>query len=76
LTAGCTDWIFKGSGLICDGNVHTMDASDHTASVVEVRRLGAAIDLNGDYFTVQDEELKRLRSVLAVVGRRVVHSEL
>jgi predicted amidohydrolase YtcJ len=40
---------------------------------VEVGRLGDLVVLSDDYFEVEDEELKRLRSVLTVVGGRVVH---
>ena len=29
--------------------------------------------LNQDYFTVPDEDLKKIRSVLTVVGGRIVH---
>jgi predicted amidohydrolase YtcJ len=40
---------------------------------LEVGRLGDVVVLNDDYFTVPDEGLKRLRSVLTVVGGAVVH---
>ncbi|KAH9899035.1 amidohydrolase family-domain-containing protein [Xylariomycetidae sp. FL2044] len=40
---------------------------------IEVGRLGDIVVLSDDYFTVPDEELKRLRSVLTVVGGVVVH---
>ncbi|KAJ7919103.1 hypothetical protein B0H13DRAFT_261446 [Mycena leptocephala] len=35
---------------------------------LEVARYGDIVVLNEDYFTVPDEELKKLRSVLTVVG--------
>jgi predicted amidohydrolase YtcJ len=40
---------------------------------LEVARYGDIVVLNEDYFTVPDEELKKLRSVLTVVGGVVVH---
>lgn len=40
---------------------------------IEVGRLGDVVVLSDDYFTVPDEELKKLRSVLTVVGGTVVH---
>ncbi|KLU91254.1 hypothetical protein MAPG_09775 [Magnaporthiopsis poae ATCC 64411] len=40
---------------------------------VEVGRLGDLIVLNDDYFSVSDEDLKKIRSVLTVVGGVVVH---
>ncbi|KAI1176166.1 amidohydrolase family-domain-containing protein [Nemania sp. FL0916] len=42
---------------------------------LEVGRLGDVVVLNGDYFTVQDEELKGLRASLTVVGGKVVHDD-
>ncbi|KAF7340195.1 putative amidohydrolase family protein [Mycena venus] len=41
---------------------------------LEVGRLGDVVVLNEDYFSVPDEELKKLRSVLTVVGGVVVHA--
>ncbi|KAK3384919.1 hypothetical protein B0H63DRAFT_394237 [Podospora didyma] len=41
--------------------------------VLEVGRLGDVAVLSDDYFAVADDELKRLRSVLTVVGGVVVH---
>jgi len=32
--------------------------------------------LDRDYFTVPDDEIKRVRSVMTVVGGKVVHSEV
>ncbi|KAI1200940.1 amidohydrolase family-domain-containing protein [Nemania serpens] len=42
---------------------------------LEVGRLGDIVVLNQDYFTVPDEELKELRSILTVVGGSVVYSD-
>jgi predicted amidohydrolase YtcJ len=42
---------------------------------LEVGRLGDVIVLNKDYFTVPDEQLKELRSVLTVVGGSVVYND-
>jgi predicted amidohydrolase YtcJ len=41
---------------------------------LEVGRLGDVVVLNEDYFTVPDEELKKLRSILTIVGGVVVHA--
>jgi imidazolonepropionase-like amidohydrolase len=41
---------------------------------LEVGRLGDVVVLSDDYFTVADEDLKKLHSVLTVLGGRVVHS--
>ena len=40
---------------------------------LEVGKLADLVVLNDDYFTVPDEQLKQLRSVLTIVGGRVVH---
>jgi predicted amidohydrolase YtcJ len=40
---------------------------------IEVGKLGDLVVLNGDYFTVPDESLRQLRSVLTIVGGRVTH---
>ncbi|KAJ3552892.1 hypothetical protein NPX13_g11006 [Xylaria arbuscula] len=42
---------------------------------IEVGRLGDLVVLNEDYFDVPDETLKKLRSVLTVVGGAVVHND-
>ena len=42
---------------------------------LEVGRLGDVVVLNDDYFKVPDEGLKKIRSVLTVVGGAVVHKE-
>jgi predicted amidohydrolase YtcJ len=41
---------------------------------LEVGRLGDVVVLSDDYFRVPDEDLKKLHSVLTVVGGTVVHS--
>jgi predicted amidohydrolase YtcJ len=41
---------------------------------IEVGKLADLVILNGDYFTVPDESLKQLRSVLTVVGGRITYS--
>lgn len=41
---------------------------------LEVGRIGDVVVLSGDYFAVADEDLKKLHSVLTVLGGRVVHS--
>ncbi|KAJ7232836.1 amidohydrolase family-domain-containing protein [Mycena haematopus] len=41
---------------------------------LEVGRLGDLVAISEDYFTVSDEELKKLRSILTVVGGAVVHA--
>ena len=43
---------------------------------LEVGRLGDVVVLSGDYFAVGEEEMKRLRSVLTVVGGVVVYDDL
>jgi predicted amidohydrolase YtcJ len=40
---------------------------------LEVGRLGDVVVLSDDYFTVPAEKLKKIRSVLTVVGGAVVH---
>ncbi|KAI0505134.1 amidohydrolase family-domain-containing protein [Xylaria bambusicola] len=42
---------------------------------IEVGRLGDVVVLNEDYFSVSDEMLKKLKSVLTVVGGTVVYDE-
>jgi predicted amidohydrolase YtcJ len=48
---------------------------DRTGSV-EVGKLADLVVLSHDYFMVPDEDLKKIRSVLTVVGGRVVHEAL
>jgi predicted amidohydrolase YtcJ len=40
---------------------------------IEAGKLADLVVLSGDYFTVPDEDLKRIRSVLTIVGGRIVH---
>ncbi|KAI0468782.1 hypothetical protein F4859DRAFT_524333 [Xylaria cf. heliscus] len=42
---------------------------------LEVGRLGDVVVLNKDYFTVPDEELRELRSILTIVGGNVVYDD-
>jgi hypothetical protein len=42
---------------------------------IEVGKLADLAVLNQDYFTVRDEQLKTIRSVLTIVGGRAVHDE-
>jgi predicted amidohydrolase YtcJ len=42
---------------------------------IEKGNLADLVVLDRDYFTVPDEDLKRIRSVLTVVGGEVVHSQ-
>jgi predicted amidohydrolase YtcJ len=41
---------------------------------IETGKLADLVVLNNDYFTVPDESLKQLRSVLTIVGGRIVHN--
>jgi predicted amidohydrolase YtcJ len=45
---------------------------DHLGSI-EVGKLGDLVVLDRDYFAVPNEELKRIRSILTVVGGDIVH---
>ncbi len=40
---------------------------------IEVGKLADLVVLNSDYFSVPDEDLKKIRSVLTVVGGNIVH---
>jgi predicted amidohydrolase YtcJ len=42
---------------------------------IEVGKFGDLAVLNHDYFTVKDEDLKKTRSLMTVVGGRIVHDE-
>ena len=44
-----------------------------SAGTIEVGKLADLAVLNQDYFTVPDEDLKKTRSVMTVVGGRIVH---
>jgi predicted amidohydrolase YtcJ len=41
---------------------------------IEPGKLADVVVLSDDYFTVPDESLKRLRSVLTIVAGRIVHN--
>jgi predicted amidohydrolase YtcJ len=47
-------------------------AEDRLGSI-EPGKLGDLVVLDRDYFSVPDEELKRIRSDLTIVGGRIVH---
>ena len=40
---------------------------------LELGKLGDVVVLNNDYFTVPDADLRKIRSILTVVGGRIVH---
>jgi predicted amidohydrolase YtcJ len=40
---------------------------------IEVGKRGDLVVLNSDYFTVSNEDLKRINSVLTIVGGKVMH---
>jgi predicted amidohydrolase YtcJ len=61
----------RRSGLWTSATPWFLD--DEPLGTIEVSNYGDLIVLNKDYFTVSDEALKKLRSVLAVVGGTVVH---
>jgi len=42
---------------------------------IETGKLGDLVVLSDDYFTVPDERIKRVRSVLTVVGGKIVHDD-
>ena len=47
---------------------------DDLLGILEPGRLGDVVVLSDDYFTVADEDLKNLHSVLTVLGGRIVHT--
>lgn len=49
-------------------------ADEDLLGTLEVGRLGDVVVLSDDYFAVADADLKKLHSVLTVLGGRVVHS--
>ncbi|KAI1290518.1 amidohydrolase family-domain-containing protein [Xylaria venustula] len=51
------------------------DVDEQLLGALEVGRLGDVVVLNEDYFTVPDEELKTLRSILTVVGGSIVFDD-
>jgi predicted amidohydrolase YtcJ len=42
---------------------------------IEPGKLADMVVLNQDYFTVRDEDLKKIHSVMTVVGGRIVHDD-
>jgi predicted amidohydrolase YtcJ len=50
------------------------EADEDQLGTLEVDRLGDIVVLNRDYFTVPEDEIRRVRSVLTVVGGNIVHN--
>ena len=46
---------------------------EHQIGTIEAGKLGDLVVLNQDYFSVPDEGLKKIASIMTVVGGRVVH---
>ena len=46
---------------------------EHQLGTIEPGRLADLVVLNQDYFTVPDEGLKKIRSIMTVVGGRIAH---
>ena len=46
---------------------------EHQIGTIEAGKLADLVVLSDDYFTVPDEKLKKIRSLLTVVGGRIVH---
>ena len=44
-------------------------------AALQYKRVPLLVVLDRDYFTVPDEDLKRMRSLLTVVGGKVVHND-
>jgi predicted amidohydrolase YtcJ len=42
---------------------------------IETGKLADLLVLDRDYFTVRDEDVKKVRSLMTVVGGRIVHEE-
>ncbi|KAI3323482.1 amidohydrolase family-domain-containing protein [Xylariaceae sp. AK1471] len=62
--------------LYTPGNQWFLGGSDEQLlGSLEVGRLGDVVVLNEDYFTVPDEQLKGLRSILTVVGGSIIHDD-
>ena len=49
---------------------------EHDLGLIDVGNHVDLAILDRDYFTVPDDEIKRLRSVMTIVGGKVVHSEV
>ena len=49
------------------------EPDENQLGTLEVGRLGDVVVLDRDYFTVPEDQLRRVRSVLTVVGGNVVH---
>jgi predicted amidohydrolase YtcJ len=60
LATAATKW------FIWEDDLGSIEAGNHADLAV----------LDRDYFTVPDDEIKRVRSAMTVVGGRVVHNEL
>jgi predicted amidohydrolase YtcJ len=58
--------------LFTRGNAYQMSMEDRLGSI-ETGKLADLVVLDRDFLTVSDEELKKLRSVLTLVGGKVVH---
>jgi predicted amidohydrolase YtcJ len=58
--------------LYTANNVWFLREEDHLGTI-EIGKLADLVVLSDDYFTVPDERLKTIRSVLTVVGGRIVH---
>jgi hypothetical protein len=56
------------------GNAWFLRMEDRIGSIEEGKLADLAV-LNDDYFGVRDEDIKKLRSVLTVVGGKIVHQE-
>jgi predicted amidohydrolase YtcJ len=48
---------------------------DDKVGAIEPGRLADLVVLNKDYFAVTDEDIKQIRSVLTVVGGKIVHND-
>jgi predicted amidohydrolase YtcJ len=46
---------------------------ENQIGTIEPGKLADVVVLSDDYFTVPDEKLKKIRSVLTIVGGRIVH---
>ena len=54
------------------GNAWHLSMEDRIGSI-ERGKLADLVVLDRDYFTVPDEDIKRIRPVLTIVGGRVMH---